>query len=80
MTVPKGLEHVLSINPEIMHGDLCFTGTRIPLTVFLGNMAEGMSIDDFLRTYPTISRDQVMAVVQWEHQAIRQAAGVQVVG
>lgn len=77
MKVPAGLEQVLKIDPEIMHGALCFTGTRIPLTVFLDNLKEGMGIDEFLSVYPTISRKQVEAVLEWENSAIREAAGLQ---
>ena len=40
MIVPRGLEHVLKIDPQIMHGALCFAGTRVPLTVFLDNLKE----------------------------------------
>jgi len=80
MTIPRGLEHVLKIDPEIMHGALCFTGTRVPLTIFLDNMAEGLSIEDFSRNYPTISREQIQAVIEWENAAIRQAAGLQIAG
>lgn len=76
MTVPKGLERVLKIDPEIMHGDLCFAGTRVPLTIFLDNLKEGVGMDEFLRNYPSITRDQVEAVLDWESDAIRQAAGL----
>ena len=77
MTIPKGLEGVLKIDPEIMHGDLCFAGTRVPLTVFLDNLAEGVGIDGFLKNYPSISRSQAEAVLRWENDSIRQAAGIQ---
>ena len=76
MIVPKGLEHVLKIDPRIMHGALCFSGTRIPLTVFLDNLSEGMGVDEFLSEYTTISRDQALAVLQWERTAILKAAGL----
>ncbi len=79
MTVPKGLEGILKIDPQIMHGALCFAGTRIPLTIFLDNMADGMSIKDFRRNYPTITREQIQAVIEWENAAIREAAGLQLV-
>jgi len=80
MTIPPGLENVLSIDPEIMHGSLCFSGTRIPLTVFLDNLAEGMGLDEFLTNYPTVSREQVLQVIHWEHEALRTAAGLQKAG
>ena len=80
MTIPKGLEHVLKIDPQIMHGDLCFAGTRVPLTIFLDNIGEGMSLEDFCRNYPTITREQIQAVLNWENNALRQAAGIQLAG
>jgi len=79
MTVPKGLESVLKIDPQIMHGALCFAGTRVPLTVFLDNLKEGVGLPDFLRNYPSITREQAEAVLEWENTAIRQAAGLQLV-
>ena len=77
MIVPQGLEEILSVDPEVMHGDLCFTGTRVPLTVLLDNLTEGMGIDDFVQYYPSVSRSQVEAIVLWEHDKIRRAAGLQ---
>jgi len=76
MTIPQGLEDVLKIHPEIMHGAVCFAGTRIPLTVFLDNLKEGMTVAEFLSDYSTISKEQVDAVLDWEDKAIRQAAGL----
>lgn len=76
LLVPPGLEHVLSIDPEIMHGDLCFTGTRVPLTVLLDNLEEGMGVEEFLTHYPSVARASVEAVISWQAEAIRQAAGL----
>jgi uncharacterized protein (DUF433 family) len=80
MTVPKGLEGGLKINSEVMHGALCFSGTRIPLCVFLDNLKEGMTVNEFLTDYSTITREQVNAVLAWEDRAIRQATGPQLAG
>jgi uncharacterized protein (DUF433 family) len=63
MVVPVGLEKVLRIDPEIMHGDLCFIGTRVPLTVLLDNLDEGMSVDEFVEEYPSVSMAQALEVV-----------------
>lgn len=62
-----------------MHGAVCFAGTRIPVTVFLDNLAEGMGMEEFLAEYPTITREQAEAVLRWEGNALRQAAGLQLV-
>lgn len=77
MNVPPGLEAVLKIDPEIMHGELCFIGTRVPLTVLLDNLTEGMGLDEFVRQYPSVKREQVEAVMLWEHHKIKLASGFQ---
>ena len=74
--VPPGLERVITSDPEIMHGELCFKGTRVPLTVFLDNLAEGMGLDEFLQHYPSVSREQATNVLQWSNSQLRQAAGL----
>ena len=63
MKIPPGLESVLKIDPEVMHGEICFTGTRVPLTVLLDNLQGGMAVDEFVQEYPSVSRSQVLAVV-----------------
>lgn len=80
MAVPQGLEEVLKIDPNIMHGKLCFAGTRVPLTIFLDNMADGMSLDEFLVNYPSVSREQARAVLEWENRVAREAAGIDMAG
>ncbi len=79
MTIPPGPAGVLSINANVMHGDLCFKGTRVPLTVLLDNLVQGMSVDEFAEEYPSVSREQVMAVIAWQQIETRQAAGLEFV-
>ncbi|MCA0360540.1 MAG: DUF433 domain-containing protein [Armatimonadetes bacterium] len=76
MVIPTGLESILRIDPDIMHGKLCFAGTRVPLSIFLDNLAEGMGIDEFLENYPSVTREQVQAVVTWGNGILREAAGL----
>jgi uncharacterized protein (DUF433 family) len=77
MTVPEELQNVLRIDPEIMHGKLCFTGTRVPLTVFLDNMEEGMGINEFIHEYPSVTREQASAIVTWEQRNLKQSIGIE---
>jgi uncharacterized protein (DUF433 family) len=74
--VPEGLEGILKIDPEVMHGAVCFAGTRIPLAVFLDNLKEGMTVDEFLEDYSSVTRLQAEAVLAWQDRAIRKAAGL----
>jgi uncharacterized protein (DUF433 family) len=77
MTIPKDLEGVLSIDPEVMHGKLCFKGTRVPLAVLLDNLEEGMGLNEFVEEYPSVTREQASTVISWEQQQLRQAVGLE---
>jgi uncharacterized protein (DUF433 family) len=74
MKIPAGLESVLKMDPEVMHGEICFVGTRVPLTVLLDNFQTGMTAEDFIAEYPSVSRSQVLAVIEWEQRQLRVAA------
>jgi uncharacterized protein (DUF433 family) len=74
-TIPPGLEDVLSIDPEIMHGALCFKGTRLPLNVLLDNLTEGIGVDQFVEAYEA-DRDKIMAFVEWQVQCARRQANL----
>jgi uncharacterized protein (DUF433 family) len=46
----------ISVDPEICHGTACISGTRIPVSVILDNLAEGVSREDILKNdYPVWS-------------------------
>lgn len=51
-------------DPEIMSGAPCFSGTRVPVALLFSLLAAGDSVDDFLEGYPTVKREQVLAVLQ----------------
>lgn len=77
MIIPPELKQVLSVDHNIMHGDLCFTGTRVPLTILLDNLAEGMGLDEFLVNFPSVTREQARTVIRWEQQQIKRAIGLE---
>ena len=76
MTIPDELQDILSIHPEIMGGDICFTGTRIPIWILLDNQRAGISLDDFLDAYPDLRREHVQQVIAWEVNRAEQALGL----
>jgi uncharacterized protein (DUF433 family) len=58
------LGEVFQSDPEIMGGTPVFTGTRVPVQNLVDYLEGGESIDDFLRGYPTVKRDQVIAFIE----------------
>ena len=57
----KGIVHS---DPEIMGGTPVFVGTRVPLQNLIDYLEGGESIEDFLEAFPTVKREQAIAVRQ----------------
>ena len=53
----------ISVIPDICHGKACIKGTRIPVSVILDNLAEGLSSDEILRSYPSLKQEDIQAAL-----------------
>jgi uncharacterized protein (DUF433 family) len=49
---------------RIMGGVPCFRGTRIPVTVLFDNLAAGVPLEEILLNYPTLARQDALAVLR----------------
>ena len=58
------LTGIIHSNPEIMGGTPVFVGTRVPLQNLIDYLEGGESIEDFLDGFPSVKRDQVLAVIE----------------
>jgi len=54
----------VTASPEVMGGTPVFRGTRVPVQTLIDYLEGGESIDDFLRGFPTVTREQVIAVLE----------------
>jgi uncharacterized protein (DUF433 family) len=51
-------------DPEILGGTPVFVGTRVPVQTLLDYLEAGDPLDEFLEDFPSVSRDQVVAVLE----------------
>jgi uncharacterized protein (DUF433 family) len=58
-------QEFLESNPNICGGELCASGTRIPVTVILDSLAEGSAKDEILRSYPSLKPDHIDAALAY---------------
>ena len=58
------LAGVVSVNPAIMHGTPCFAGTRVPVQTLLDYIEEGDTLDEFLRDFVRVRREQAVAAAR----------------
>lgn len=54
---------LVTSNPAVMHGQACIKGTRIPVSVVLGCPAEGMTAEEIIADYPTLSIAAISAAL-----------------
>jgi len=55
---------IISASPDIMGGSPVFAGTRVPVQTLLDYLKAGESINDFLDGFPTVSREQVITLLE----------------
>lgn len=51
-------------DPDIMGGTPVFVGTRVPVQTLLEYLEAGDPLDDFLGDFPSVTRDQAVAVLE----------------
>lgn len=49
---------------EILGGTPVFAGTRVPIQTLLDYLEAGYTLDEFLEDFPTVSREQVVGVLE----------------
>lgn len=55
------MENLIEINPKVLVGKPVIKGTRITVELVLEKLASGQSIDEILRSYPHLNREQIWA-------------------
>ena len=55
----------ITVDPNICHGQACIAGTRVMVTVILDNLAAGLTVDEIVESYPSVSADAVKAALHY---------------
>ena len=63
----------IMIDPDIHHGEPCVRGTRIPVSMIIGSLADGMTFDQIKEQVPPQLSDQdILASLAYAAEAVRQ--------
>jgi uncharacterized protein (DUF433 family) len=57
-------EHI-SIDPRIHHGKPCIKGTRVPVSVIIGTIAEGHTPERILKSWPQLTHEDIIAALKF---------------
>lgn len=63
-------------DPEVLSGAPVFRGTRVPLAALLDNIAAGLTLDEFLNNYPSVTREQALQVLEFSKDTLARLARV----
>jgi uncharacterized protein (DUF433 family) len=62
----------ITVNPKQMDGVPCIRGTRIPVATVIALLADGMSNNDILHTYPDLEADDIRDALRFAAEAVRE--------
>ncbi len=62
---PSDWRSRIDVDARVCHGQACITGTRIPVTVILDNLADGRTASEILADYPTLCDADVRAALTY---------------
>ncbi len=62
----------ISVDPAVCHGQACIKGTRIMVSVVLDNLAAGVDTDELLKSYPTLTVEDVHAALEYAAELARE--------
>jgi len=57
-------DQVVHSDPEILGGTPVFVGTRVPVRTLIDHLEAGDTIEQFLHSFPSVSRDQAVAALE----------------
>lgn len=64
-------DHIV-IAPDLHHGDPCIKGTRIPVTMIVGSLADGLTMQEVRAAYPQLLPEDILAALAYAADVIHQ--------
>jgi uncharacterized protein (DUF433 family) len=60
----EAIKNIISIDSEVLGGQPVFKGTRVPVDTLFMHLEQGVSLNEFLEDFPTVTREQAVAVLE----------------
>jgi len=61
----------IAVDVDIHHGEPCINGTRIPVSMIVGSVADGMTFDEILEAYPQLKKESIQATLAYAADIVR---------
>ncbi len=64
-------EHI-AMAPDLHHGDPCIKGTRIPVAIVVGSLADGLTPAEIIDQYPRLTHEDIQAALAYAAEMVSQ--------
>jgi uncharacterized protein (DUF433 family) len=62
----------ITVNPKQVGGVPCIRGMRIPVSTVVGMVADGMTVEEILKAFPDLEREDIPEALQYAAEAVRE--------
>jgi len=69
------LDRIVQRDPDILSGTPVFLGTRVPIRTLFDYLEGGDTLDEFLRQFPSVRREQAIGLLDRARQSVLANAG-----
>ena len=70
MTKADEMQPSIESSPDVLGGTPVFAGTRVPITNLTDYLEAGDTLDEFLSDFPSVTRQQAIAVLEQAKEAL----------
>jgi len=64
------IQNIISVDNDILGGQPVFAGTRVPVESLFDHLESGVSLEAFLDDFPTVSKEQAVALLEVANKMI----------
>jgi uncharacterized protein (DUF433 family) len=61
------------VDATIHHGDPCIKGSRVPVSIIVGSIADGDTFERLIEAYPQLTPDDIKAALKFAAEAVSNA-------
>ena len=61
------------LDPAIHHGDPCIKGSRVPVSIIVGSIADGDTFERLIEAYPQLTPDDIKSALKFAAEAVSNA-------
>jgi uncharacterized protein (DUF433 family) len=60
----EAIRNLITIDSDTLGGQPVFKGTRVPIESLFMHLEKGVSLDEFLDDFPTVTKEQAIGILE----------------